>query len=453
MNIRGMNGEGMMLASRSRVVGPFLPTVSPTVSLIVSLIVSLTASFLSACSGGGSSAPVKVAQSSQARDTRPSVPSADATQLAGDNRSFALSLYQTLRASAGSDDNLVFSPTSISIALAMLYNGAGSDTATAIAMALDFTLPVDRLNAAFDAVDLALTTPPAGADAGTFQLSLADSIWAQQNFSFLPGYLDTLAVDYGAGINLVDFEQAPESARAAINGWVSGETNGVIPMLLPTGSVDSTTRLVLANAVYFHGDWVTPFNDNSPNGTFHAAAGDVSVPMMSGAGNGMVWSGSGWSAASLPYDGNTTAMVLIVPDAGTFASFEAGLSADSLAAILAPTQQTSGAISMPRFKLSLARSLAGALSSLGMAVAFSPAADLSGIDGATDLQVADVIHQADIAVDEKGTTAAAATGVIVGKLSVEVGLVVDRPFLFFIVHQPTGAVLFAGRVVDPSTAN
>ena len=255
--------------------------------------VSLTASFLPACGGGGSSAPVKVAQSSQARDTNPSVPPADATQLATDNRAFALSLYQTLRASAGSDDNLVFSPTSISIALAMLYNGAGSDTATAIATALDFTLPVDRLNAAFDALDLALTTPPAGADAGTFTLSLADSLWAQQDFPFLPAYLDTLAVDYGAGINLVDFEQAPESARAAINGWVSDQTEGLIPMLLPTGSIDATTRLVLANAVYFHGDWVTPFKSGSPNGTFHAAAGDVSVPMMSGAGNGMVWSGNG----------------------------------------------------------------------------------------------------------------------------------------------------------------
>ncbi len=217
---------------------------------------------------------------------------------------------------------------------------------------------------------------------GTFTLSLADSLWAQQDFSFLPAYLDTLAVDYGAGINLVDFVQAPESARAAINGWVSDETKGLIPMLLPTGSVDSNTRLVLANAVYFHGDWVTPFKSGSPNGTFHAAAGDVSVPMMSGAGNGMVWSGSGWTAASLPYDGGTTAMVLIVPDAGTFASFEAGLSADSLAAILSPDAADRPARSACRASnFRSAPSLAGALSSLGMAVAFSPAADLSGIDG------------------------------------------------------------------------
>ncbi len=421
-------------------------------SVVVGVVVLAVS--LSACGGSnGGSSPVNVAQSSQRRDMSPTVPSADASQLASDNRAFAISLYQTLRASAGSDDNLVFSPTSISIALAMLYNGAANDTATAIATALDFTLPVDRLNAAFDAVDLALTAPPTGADAGTFQLSLADSIWAQQGFTLLPPFLDALATDYGAGVNLVDFEKAPESARATINGWVSNETQGVIPTLLPMGSIDGSTRLVLANAVYFHGDWVTPFAANSPNGTFHAAAGDVTVPMMSGSGNGMFWSGSGWTAAALPYDGNTTAMYLIVPDAGTFASFEQGLTAEALATILAPTQQQFGAVSMPRFKFSLATSLADALSTLGMSVAFTSAADLSGIDGAQDLQVAAVIHQADIAVDERGTTAAAATGVIGVALSVEVPLVVDRPFLFFIVHQPTNTLLFAGRVVDPSKAS
>ena len=394
-----------------------------------------------------------IAQSSQPRDTTPIVPAADASQLADDNRAFAVSLYQTLRASAGSDDNLVFSPTSISIALAMLYNGAANDTASAIATALHFTLPIDRLNVAFDAVDLALTAPPAGADAGTFQLSLADSIWAQQDLAIQPPFLDVLATDYGAGVNLVDFEKAPETARLAINGWVSNQTQGVIPMLLPMGSIDDSTRLVLANAVYFHGDWVTPFAANSPNGTFHAPAGDVTVPMMSvGSGNGMVWSGSGWQAAALPYQGNTTAMYLLVPDAGTFPSFEQGLTADALATMLVPAQQTSGAVSMPRFKFSLATSLAEALSTLGMSVAFTPAADLSGIDGAHDLQVADVIHQADIAVDEKGTTAAAATAVGVGTLSVELPLVVDRPFLFFIVHRPTNTLLFAGRVVDPGKA-
>jgi serpin B len=401
--------------------------------------------------GGGKPTPANIAQSSQPRDLTPAVPAADASQLASDNRAFAVALYETLRAGAGSDDNIVFSPTSISFALAMLYNGAAGDTAAGIATALHFSLPVDRLNAAFDAEDLAITTPPAGA--GTFQLTLADSLWAQQDFTILPSYLDALAIDYGAGVHLVDFVGAPESARGAINGWVSDQTMGLIPTLFPMGSIDATTRLVLANAVFFHGDWLTPFDANSPNETFHAAAGDVTVPMMSGSHNGFVWSGSGWNAAVLPYQGDQTALYVIVPDAGTFDTFEQGLTADVLAAILSPAQQSSGAIRLPRFKFQLATSLSGALSSLGMSQAFSPAADLSGIDGMTDLSVADVIHQATIAVDEKGTTAAAGTGVVVGTTSVELGLLVDRPFLFFIVHEPTGALLFAGRVVDPSISN
>ncbi|HEY5091149.1 MAG TPA: serpin family protein, partial [Polyangia bacterium] len=228
-----------------------------------------------------------------------------------------------------------------------------------------------------------------------------------------------------------------------------------IPTLFPSGSIDELTRLVLANAVYFHADWVTPFKPGSPNATFHAPTGDVSVPMMSAEENAMLWSGTGWSAASLTYSGADTSMVLIVPDAGTFDSFEAAMTAGGLAAMIAPAQQVTGALAMPRFKFSLAEKLNDTLAGLGMPDAFDDAtADFSGIDGATDLKVQTVVHQADIAVDEKGTTAAAATGVVVGIKSVALNnLTVDRPFLFFIVHQPTGALLFAGRVVDPSASD
>ena len=277
----------------------------------IAIAVVATAS-LSACGGSNSgSSPVTVAQSSHPRDTSPAVPAADISELASDNSAFAINLYQSLRASAASDDNLVFSPTSISIALAMLYNGAENNTATGIATALDFTLPVDRLNAAFDALDLALTTPPAAGEDGAFQLSLANGTWVQQGFSIVPAYLDALAVYFGAGVNLVDFAGASDTARAAINAWVSGKTGGEIAMLLPLGSIDTDTRFVLTNAVYFHGDWLSSFAANSPNGIFHAAAGDVSVPMMSPpseSDNGLIWSGSGWSGAALSYEGGTTEM-------------------------------------------------------------------------------------------------------------------------------------------------
>ena len=394
---------------------------------------------LPACGSSGGSAPVGVEQSNQPRITSPTVSTDDATELEGDNQAFAVDLYQQLRGQAGTDDNLVFSPVSISLALAMLYNGAATETATQMATTLHFTLPTDRLNAAFDALDLALTTPPSSG-AGSFQLSLANSAWTQAESPILAPYLDVLAENYGAGINTVDFETAPDVARTAINAWVANKTQNQIPTLFPVGSIDILTRLVLADAVYFHGDWVTPFNPNSQNATFHAQAGDVSVPMMTITGdvNAMLWSGTGWQAASLAYQGDTTSMILVVPDAGTFDTFEQSLTAAGLAAILVNGQQTSGALSMPRFTFSLSTSLNDTLMALGMPDAFSETnADFSGIDGMKDLHVQTVVHQADIAVDEKGTTAAAATGIGVGDaLSVGNALTVDRPFLFFIVHQP-----------------
>jgi serpin B len=391
--------------------------------------------------------PVAEQKSSAPRDTAPSVPAADATQLATDDQAFAVDLYQALRAQPG---NLVYSPTSISLALAMLYNGAAGGTATQMAGALHFSLPPPRLNAAFDAMDLALTTPPS--DAASFQLSVANSLWTQKGFAPQPTFLDALATSYGAGVKTVDFKAAPETARADINGWVSDQTKGEIPMLFPKGSIDTLTRLVLVDAVYFHGDWLTPFQPNSRNGTFHAATGDVSVPMMSGEQNAQLSSGAGWKAAALGYQGGTTQMVLVVPDAGTFDSFEQALTTDQLTAILTADRQ-SGALSMPKFKFSFGQALNDALAALGMPDAFTSAADFSGIDGAKDLLIQTVVHQADIAVDEKGTTAAAATGIGVGTTSIELNfLTVDRPFLFFIVHQPTGAILFAGRVVDPSAS-
>ncbi|HVT06710.1 MAG TPA: serpin family protein [Polyangia bacterium] len=387
---------------------------------------------------------VAVQKSALARDMAPSVPAADAAELAGDDQAFAVDLFQALRTDPG---NLIYSPTSLSLALAMLYNGAANGTAAEMADAVHFSLPVPRLNAAFDAMDLALTAPATGS--GAFQLSIANSLWTQRGFAVQGPFLDALAVSYGAGVNDVDFQKDPEGARADINQWVSDATRGEIPDLFPPRSIDASTVLVLADAVFFHGDWQTPFPAHSADGTFHAPAGDVTVPMMVGDGNAQIAKGTGWSAATLAYAGGTTDMVVVVPDAGTFDAFEQALTSEQLAAILNATN-SSGAVTMPKFKFSYQKTLNQTLAALGMPAAFTGAADFSGIDGATDLIVQTVVHQADIAVDEQGTTAAAATGIGVGRLSIQEQLVVDRPFLFFIVNPSTGAILFAGRVVDPT---
>jgi serpin B len=373
----------------------------------------------------------------------------DAATLARDNLAFSLDLYGELRSTE--PGNFVYSQTSISTALAMLYAGAATTTAEQMAGALHFSLPPSRLHGAFNALDLALTTAPPNAPPAALRIEIANSVWIQDGFPVRPAYLDTLAENYGAGLFVEDFAKAPDPARDAINGWVADQTENQITGLFPPGSIHTLTRLVLANAVFFHGDWKTPFAPNSPNGIFHAPAGDVSVPTMHGHFNAAIWSGPGWNAGALDYVGDTASMIIVVPDAGTFAGFEAGLTVDSLAAILAGARPAGGAdLIMPRFKFSSAISLEDTLSALGMPDAFDDRADFSGIDGARDLRIDSVIHKAMIAVDEKGTTASAATGVAVGVTSLPPTLFVDRPFLFFIRHNPTGAILFMGRVVDPS---
>ena len=198
-----------------------------------------------------------------------------------------------------------------------------------------------------------------------------------------------------------DFQTAPEPARNAINGWVAHRTEDQIPTLFPQGSINTLTRLVLANAVYFHGDWKVKFKKDSPNEIFHALTGDVSVPTMHGTSNAAIWSGAGWNAGALDYVGNTTSMIVVVPDAGTFAAFESGLTFESLSAILAGAHPSGGAdLIMPRFKFSTDVGLNDTLSALGMPDAFSDAADFSGINGARDLRVQSVIHKAIINVDE-----------------------------------------------------
>ena len=322
-----------------------------------------------------------------------------------------------------------------------------------MATTLHFSLAPQNLHPAFDALDLALEAPPAaGAPAGAFQLSLANALWGQQGFAFLPTFLDLLAQYYGAGMHLVDFEHATETARVTINQWVSDQTEMQIPELLAPGVLTADSRLVLTNAVYFHADWQTPFMANSPMGTFHAEPADVQVPMMFG-GQGSTWKGTGWQAASLAYKGGTTSMVLIVPDAGTFDAFESGLTFDALEAILGttPTSTLGTAISMPRFKLGSKLALATNLEQLGMTDAFDPSkADFSGIDGMKDLAIQAVVHQAMIDVDEKGTTAAAATAVGIGTAAAQIPFVIDRPFVFALRDDATGTILFLGRVLDPS---
>ncbi len=397
-----------------------------------------------------------VAASQQQRIMTPSVPASDATELRDGNTAFAADLYQVLRADpAWQDQNVFFSPYSISLALAMTYAGAQGDTETQMASAMHFTLPQGRLHPAFDALDLALSSRGQGAlgdDGKAFRLRVTNSIWGAPQTSFASPYLDTIAQNYGAGIRLTDFAANPEAARGAINTWVDKQTEDRIKELLPSGSIDDATRLVLVNAIYFNAAWQTPFEKALTRaGTFHGLTGDSPAQLMAQGGELAYGKGDGWQAVSLPYDGNELSFVAVLPD--QFAAFESAFSAAQANAIASSLTTTHVALQLPRFKIEGASfSLKKALAARGMTDAFdAKKADLLGMTTGERLHISDVIHQAFVSVDESGTEAAAATAVIaVGGTAVEpdpIQLTMDRPFLFFVRDNATGAILFLGRVV------
>ncbi len=215
------------------------------------LVISGLLFSLAACSPAGGSPSAQIVQSDKPRITNPSASPDDLAALTAGNSAFAFSLYQVLRSQTG---NLLFSPFSISEALAMTYAGARGETAQQMAAALHFTLPPERLHPAFNALDQLLNPPASSAqnaaDQG-FKLSVVNALWGQQGFTFQPAFLDILSQDYGAGMRLLDFKDAAEPSRQTINTWVSDQTQQKIQNLLPPGSVQPTTRLVLTNAVYF----------------------------------------------------------------------------------------------------------------------------------------------------------------------------------------------------------
>ncbi len=422
-----------------------------TRTVMLSVVIALLGS-----TGCGSVSPgASQAVSDKPRALDPAADPGDLASLAAGNAAFAFDLYGALR---DKDGNLFFSPYSISVALAMTHAGAAGETARQMAQTMHFTLPADRLHSAFNAYALDLEARAKAETEGTpFELTIANSLWGQQGFPFLPAFLDRLAENYGAGMRLVDYTSDPEGARRAINGWVSDETRDRIKDLIPEGAIDAMTRLVLANAIYFKAGWLHPFDaDATSPEPFRLLSGSaIDVPMMHQDESMGYAAGDGYVALELPYQSGEMSMLILLPDEGQFEAFEQRLSAATLDDALAGLSYRPVLLSLPKFTYESAFSLNDALVALGMPEAFDPdRADFSGMDGARDLYIGNVLHKAFVAVDEKGTEAAAATAVIMELTSAPadepVIVRVDRPFLYLIRDGRTGSVLFLGRVLDPS---
>ncbi len=405
---------------------------------------------------GTSPAAVEDLHSARPRILNPPVTTDQLQKLVTGNSAFAFRLYQQLGRQSG---NLFFSPYSISLALAMTAAGAKDATATQLDTALGFS-SCTNVPAAFDALNLDLSDRSAQVDetkGEKFQLSVANSLWGQRGFAFLDGYLDLLSEYYGAGMQLVDFAGETERARQAINQWVENETRKKIKDLIPAGGLPPETRLVLTNAVYFKAGWLHPFDEIfTSDGVFHLPdGGEEIVPMMSEMESFAYVAGNGYQAVELPYYGEELSMLVILPDAGALASVEQLLTVAEIEGITSRMKIENIRLTLPKFQFTWGtKSLKHALVSLGVEDAFDPTrADFSGMDGRQDLFIGDVLHQAFVAVDEKGTEAAAATAVSMIATSVPAvsprELRVDRPFIFLIRDVKTGTVLFIGRVENP----
>jgi serpin B len=410
------------------------------------------------------------------------VPSSTADQAAvvEGNNAFAVELYSQLRNQSG---NLFFSPESISTALAMTYAGARGATASEMADTLQFTLPPERLHPAMGALLNNLNAAHDG-----YQLRTANSLWAEKSYTFLDAFLKLTSSDYGAGFNQVDFKGAPEAARVTINHWVEQKTENKIRDLILPGMIDANTRLVLTNAIYFKGDWQTPFakaqtNDQDFSLSPPRITRDMAIwpriktPMMHRTGNFYYFNGGTFQALEIPYKGGELSMVVLLPDnVGGLLTLERSLTAYNMRQWLGQLRPTSNIIlTLPKFKMDAQFSLKDTLQALGMKQAFDgDKADFSGMasrktmqrDGkslgggpnAGNLYISAVIHKAYVNVDELGTEAAAATAVVhsaakgFSRSSPPPPIIfcADHPFVFLIRENRSGGILFMGRVTRPS---
>jgi serpin B len=456
-------------------------------SLLLTLSIPLVACSV-ACgggsSGGGSSGSgdqaVATARAPVARIPASSVSAADLAGAVTANNAFAVDLYAHQRAAATKPGNLLTSPLSASLALTMTYAGAQGSTATGMAQALHLgSSTASTIFAGQNALDQALASRAATALAGDqhvaqesgeaapspsdYDLTVVNSVWGEKTYTWATPFLDILASDYGSGVYLSDFVHAFDQARQAINGWVSGETADRINDLLPPGSLDDTTRMVLVNAIHLKLPWANAFQTSAtaPASFTRADGSQVTTSFMNQQQTfGYVDDGRA-QIVSLPLTGGQETVLIALPH-GDLATYEASLTAGSTA-LTPPPGQALVALSLPKVSFtSPTFSLAGALQAMGMTDAFNrDTADFRGLcanpPDAERLYVSDVLQKAMLGMQETGVEAAAATAVIVAGTAVgmsnpptPVPMVVNRPFVVSIVDVPTGAVLFLGHIEDPT---
>jgi serpin B len=370
--------------------------------------------------------------------------------LATRNNHFALDLLRQLPIE---EQNAVFSPFSISAALAMTYAGARNLTAQQMVNTLNFDPDQETFHLDYQQYLEVLSELAKG----DVRLNVANSIWAQQDYHFLPDYFAKLQAHYQAKVQQVNYRADREAIRLQINQWVYEETREKIEDLIPPMVLTPDTRMVLVNAIHFFGPWQKEFDKElTQTLPFHNIAGEKTLTdFMFRKDSFSYYEDETCQALELPYSEEGFSMVLMLPSEDiSLQEFEIHLSADKFSSIIDQMQKKNAEIFIPRFEANTKINLEEVLSAMGMPEAFSNKADFSGMTGYTDLKIDQIIHQAVIEVQEEGTEAAAATAVVmivktsVGMDEEKIVFRADRPFLFAIKDNTYNSILFMGRVVQ-----
>lgn len=380
----------------------------------------------------------------RSRTTNPDADGRDVTSaVAGINR-FSVDLYRAVTAEM--DGNVVISPYSTVNALGMIFAGARGTTAAEMASVLQIDIPPAQWHEGLNGYALTLDARTAGSPT---VWAAANKVWVQPGLALRNEFLDVLTGVYGSPVAEGDFAANAEAVRATINGWVRGRTSGHIVELFPENTIDQRTVLVLVNAIALDAPWEFPFDPAStvdapftlPDGT------TVNVPTMHYDEYLPSATTDAYQAVELPYGGGALSMVVIVPN--ELAAFEAALTVESLASLIASIKDGGIHLSLPKWTSRTHLALNETLSALGMPSAFSAGADFSGMVDGGGLILDTVEHEAFVEVDEVGTRAAAATG---GVMAVSHGptVQVNRPFLYVIRDRGAGTILFIGRVTNPA---
>jgi len=369
---------------------------------------------------------------------------AAAASVAVASNQFAFDYYSRIQAQPG---NAFFSPWSISSALAMTYEGARGQTADEMKAVLHFPDNSSR-RSGFNTIINILNNPNK-----PYKLYTANALWAQEDYEFLPEYFSLVEKYYGGKVTNLNFKTETEKSRKTINNWVEDHTNNLIKELIPKGILGPSTRLVLTNAIYFKADWVQQFEKESTyDQDFKLADGStVSAKMMHQTSSFNYYEADGTKVLEMDYKGNDLSMLVVLPAEGVAPM----LTAAQLADYRQNLQRQEVRVSLPKFKFETMYMMADDLVKMGMPTAFlGGEADFSGMDGTRNLFISQVIHKAYVNVDEKGTEAAAATAVIteaMGPNPEEAKIFnADHPFIFVIQEKSTGAILFMGRMSDPT---